>query len=76
MIWIESQDNNLFYCSAIKIKMVTNNQYLLINQNNDTLGEYFSTEDAKKILEKIKKIIKYRTSNIFSMPKKFEIPNE
>ena len=73
MIWIETQDGNLYYCSSFEIKKITLNQFLIVNQNDKTLGEYFSLNDSKNVIKKIKDIIRYNAGIVFTMPSK--MPN-
>ena len=72
MIWIETQRKELFYCSAIKVDIVTPSQVVLRNQTNDVLGEYNTLDRAIEVMSRIKTFISCDSAKIFTMPMKFE----
>ncbi len=73
MIWIQNQKKELYYCSSIKLINVTSNQFMLMNQSKDVLGEFFILEDALNALEEIKKHINSNCNEVFIIPPKIRI---
>ncbi len=64
--WVMSQDEKiLIECSCFKINQITPTQFVIANQNNIPLGEYFGLEEAKAVLKEIMKNIK-----VYHMPER------
>ena len=72
MIWIWSQDKNLYECSAFEIEKITPSQIQIINQNKKILGEYMSVEKAEKVIGRIRDYIVSHRNTIFEMPQRLE----
>ena len=64
--WVLNQDESeLVECTRLKINRITPTQYVIHNQNNITLGEFMSFEEAQKVLFDIMKNMK-----VYKIPKR------